>query len=297
MRLEKEQQKLYGAAAQLYLSTKGRPTDVKLITEQQIRLRQLLEGFIASGEEEQTLGYAGPLLFSQLLEVAPENSELERYLQIIHELEPDKETPLLHEVVSSFDDIIVLLGKKASGKGTISGILEKDYGIQNMPTSDWLRAIANVRGYDRPFDSVMLRELGDDLRDSFGSSVLVELTLREYQLKEHKRIVFDGLRSEKEMIDLVDKPNVFLIWVNAPDKKRLERVILRNRPGDPKTVEDLLAVDQKSFPEAEKLKEMCHQVIANPGDDQDVLKGVIDRLMEQMEINKITEIPDITLSS
>jgi dephospho-CoA kinase len=277
---------LLGISAQLFLYQTRPESYAQQIKKSQQALQGIVHSFFQLGRQVEILQSIGPLLLTSLSPYVPEETELGSYLKVLSQLESESEIPSIHELVSGFDNVIVLLGKKASGKGTINQILAEEYGISGMPTSDWLRAIAASRNYTEPFNPIMLRELGDELRKEFGGEVLVWLTLQEYALKGRKNVVFDGLRSEVEMKELVGKLNVSLIWIDAPDEKRLERVKKRNRAGDPKTIEKLLEVDKKSFPEADALRQMAKFVIENPEDDIKALEQKIESLMGTLNINK-----------
>jgi dephospho-CoA kinase len=277
---------LLGNSAQLFLYSSKPEKYPQQILNTQSAVTGIVQALFNTGRQNEVIQSIGPLLFSSLRPSIPHKSSLANYLDTIAVLEPEKENQTVTELISSFDNIIILLGKKASGKGTVSEMLNRNYGFPNMPTSDWLRAIAAARGNPEPFDPVMLRDLGDELRQEFGGEVLVWLTLQEYALKGDKSVVFDGLRSEVEMSKLMDKKNVSFIWVDAPDEKRLERVKGRARAGDPQTLDDLYAVDAKSFPEADKLKELCQIKIDNPEDDYSILAMKTDLVMQNMAIAK-----------
>lgn len=282
---------LLGLSAQLFLYNTD-PERYKIqIADLQRPLGNVVFGLTTLGLEDRILQFMGPMSFALLKPFITTKTELADYLNMMAILEPEKETPTLSELISDFDNIIILLGKKASGKGTVSQILNEEYGFPNMPTSDWLRAIAAARGYPEPFNPIILRELGDALRQEFGGEVLVWLTLQEYVLKDQRNVVFDGLRSEVEMEKLKGQPNVHFIWVDAPDEKRLERALSRARPGDPRTIEELLVVDAKSFPEAKRLKELCPYRLDNPEDSIDLLREKTESLMTEFLIVK----PKITV--
>lgn len=278
---------LLGTSAQLYLYSTNPGRYAEQIASSQRALVGIVHSFFEMGKQYDILPSIGPLLFSSLRPAIPEQTEVANYLDIVARLEPERENPSLTELISSFDHIVILLGRKASGKGTVSQILNEDYGIPNMPTSDWLRAIASARGFPEPFNPVMLRELGDELREEFGGEVLVWLTLQEYALKDEKSVAFDGLRAKVEMDKLRESPNVSFIWVDAPDGKRLKRVKERKRPGDPQTIEELLMVDSKSFPEADRLRQLCKHEIHNPGDDINELKSKTEDVMNKLSIEKL----------
>lgn len=129
--------------------------------------------------------------------------------------------------------------------------------------------------------------MADELRTDFGGSALVALTLQEYFLTESSRISFDGLKSLSEFNQLVGSPNVKLVWVDAPDELRLERIQRRNRPGDPKTLDELLEVDRQTFPDAAKFKELCSARIINASDDFKDLKAQVDDLMNGLGVTPV----------
>ncbi|MCL5091494.1 MAG: hypothetical protein M1342_01570 [Patescibacteria group bacterium] len=275
-----------GTSAELSLNLAGPEGPSTQIHSGQRALRELAFLLIASGQQAAIARSVGPLSFLSLRSLVPPESEIGWYLEQLSRLEPQKETPTLAELIKDYDHMMVLLGMKASGKGTVSQIMRDDYGFPGMPTSDWLRAVAAARGCPEPFNPVMLRELGDELRGKFGGEALVWLTLREYALKGMRNIVFDGLRTEAEMTQLIKQPNTAFVWIGAPDQKRLERVRSRNRPGDPQTIEALGVVDAKSFPEAQRLRALCPHTINNPGDDMTDLRTETDALMNRLSVRK-----------
>ena len=240
--------------------------------------------------EGEILPALGPLLLSSILPFLPKESSLHSYVRTILTLEPEGRIATMEELVSGFDHVFVLLGKKASGKGTVSEILNKDFAVSGMATSDWLRGVARARGLSQPFNPIMLRELADELREEFGGDVLVWLTLQEYSHKGCKNVVFDGFRSSVELQHLTGQLNVSLIWVEASDQKRLERVRSRQRPGDPQTIEDLLRVDQHSFPEADDLRDVCQTRITNESDDVGVLKNDVNSLIQKLDILPLKDV-------
>jgi dephospho-CoA kinase len=97
-------------------------------------------------------------------------------------------------------------------------------------------------------------------------------------------VVFDGLRAKSELQHL---SSAAIIWVDAPDEIRLERVISRARPGDPQTPDELKIVDQKSFPEAEELKSIANITIMNSSDDMGQLYKQVDGIMANAQLTKV----------
>jgi len=235
--------------------------------------------------ELEILPAIGPLFLSSILHFIPKQSQIYHYLKTIIQFEPEETLLTTKELISKFDHIIVLIGKKASGKGTVTNLLNDKYGVKGTATSEWLRSIARGRGLQEPYDSVMLRNLGDELREEFGIDVLVWLTLQENYLKGIPNIAFDGLRSVEELYDLIDKPNVSLLWIETSDEKRLQRSNNRKRPGDTQmTMEQLLDIDQRSFSEATILQKKCPFTIINEEDNLQCLEQIVALQMHNLGI-------------
>jgi len=286
-------QKLHGLSALLFLYQTKPDKYSKQIQQIQEAMTKTVSDLYSQKKEKEMLSAIGPLLLSSIIPALPEESELANYIKIILELEPESGIFTTKELISEFENVFVILGKKASGKGTVSNIMNEDHGIKGMPTSNWLRGIARAHDSSEPFNSIMLRELADKLREKFGSDVLVWLTLQEFYLKGYPNIAFDGLRSEGELKNLMGKRNVSLIWVEASDDKRLERIISRGRQGDPTTVEKLLEVDRLSFPEAESIKNKCGCTISNMFDDTESLRQEVYELVNPLEIAPLKVIETI----
>lgn len=278
---------LHDQSALLFLLQAKPDTHHNQLEEVRAGITRTVADLFEQKREAEILPALGPLLLSSILPALPEGSLLSDYVNTILHLEPEGKVPTMEELVLGFDHIVVLLGKKASGKGTVSEILNKDYAVSGMATSDWLRGIARARGLPQPFNPIMLRELADELREEFGGDVLVWLTIQEYNLKGCRNIVFDGLRSGVELQHLTGQPNVSLIWVEASDQKRLERVRSRNRPGDPQTIEGLLEVDRRSFPEADSLRDKCQFHFVNEGDDLDALAQDANSVIRKLGISPL----------
>lgn len=282
-------QELRGLSALLCLYQTKPDVYQEEIRNTQQSLTATISELYSEKRELEILPAIGPALLSSILPSLTQDAQLTKYIEVLLQLEPEEKTKTTKELVSSFDNILILLGKKASGKGTVGEIFAEQYGVSGMPTSDWLRAVARARSIDEPFNPVMLRTFGDELREEFGGDVLVWLTLQEYNYKGVRTIAFDGLRAEAEMQNL-QGDNVHFIWLDAPDSKRLERVVSRNRPGDPKTIGELLDVDRRSFPQADVLREKCEYKITNTTDDMENLRQQVGDVMKQIEVQPIRSV-------
>lgn len=154
--------------------------------------------------------------------------------------------------------IIGVVGKIASGKGTVANILNKTYDVSPFPFSDRLRAVALTMGYSPPYTRKQLRTINDIYKPSFGNQVFVEWTLiraarMAKSLHIPQLIVPDGFRSVEEAEFFLSQPNTHLVAIVASkdieeDRKiRFERQKRRRRG-----LED--SGDMKEFVEDDKIE-------------------------------------------
>jgi len=150
--------------------------------------------------------------------------------------------------------IIGLTGTFAAGKDTIADHLVS-LGFEHYSTGDQIREIAAERGIKQNRD--VLRILGNELRDKYGSDYLCRRII-ENKAKTDK-IVISGIRQPGEIEYLKKLGNFFLIAVDAPIEVRFERMSLRARRGDPKTIEEMVEKERKEMesagPNAQKIHE------------------------------------------
>jgi len=146
--------------------------------------------------------------------------------------------------------IIGLTGTKASGKGVVAEILKaRDFEYSSL--SDRVREEASERKLSG-YTVKDLQNIGNELRQKFGNSVLAKRTLEKLQNRstdeiKNKKIVVDGIRNLGEIEEFKKTNDFFLIAVDAPQKTRFERIINRGRGSDPKNWEDFLKMDERDL--------------------------------------------------
>ena len=86
-------------------------------------------------------------------------------------------------------------------------------------------------------------ELGNFLREKFGSSFLAVKALEE--LREGKTYVVVSIRNPAEAKTLMKRKDFALVSVDAPAEVRFERMKIRHREGDPQTLEEFIALEEK----------------------------------------------------
>jgi len=140
--------------------------------------------------------------------------------------------------------LIALTGDSSKGKGTVADILRRK-GFVCFPLSDVIKIEAKKMGWPTE-DRKVLQTLGDLMRLKEGNDVLVARTFRLEGFKMADNVVIDGVRhpDEIELIKDVFDHSV-LIAVDMSDERALGLIKERNRAGDPKTMEEYMALKER----------------------------------------------------
>lgn len=136
--------------------------------------------------------------------------------------------------------IIGVTGTKASGKGIVTEIL-KEKGFTYASTSDEVRKEAISRG-KKDYTIFDLQNIGNDIREKFGSEELVKRCIKQNSSAE--KLVIDGIRNPGE-IQEIKKLGGIIISVDAPVELRFKRLLERKRESDPKTLEDFKKMESR----------------------------------------------------
>jgi len=174
--------------------------------------------------------------------------------------------------------IIGLTGTKASGKGIIAEIL-KEKGFVYSSTSDRVREEAEAR---KIINYVIkdLQDIGNDLRERFGTDILVKRTLKK--LKDAKDSVIDGIRNLGEIEEL-KKQGAIIIGVDAPQEQRFERILKRGRQSDPKDLKGFLKMEKRDLGEGEKNSGQQTAKCIEAADYKIMNNGTLEELKQKIE--------------
>lgn len=135
--------------------------------------------------------------------------------------------------------VIGIAGPCASGKGEILSFL-RDRGFICLSLSDVIREELLKRKLSEGRE-VMI-ELGNELREAEGSGVLASRVLE--RIRGDRNYAVDSIRHPAEAEVLRGGCERFLlVWVDAPEEKRFERLKRRGRPGDPSTFDQFRRFD------------------------------------------------------
>jgi len=136
--------------------------------------------------------------------------------------------------------IVGLTGKFAAGKGTVADLLVKR-GFAYHSLSDVIREELKAREIAESREN--LTEVGNSLRRERGPAALA-IMIRDRLLDGRDHIV-DSIRNPAEVEVLKLLPGFFLVGVDARRELRFERLLARNRQGDPTTFEQFCALEDR----------------------------------------------------
>lgn len=136
--------------------------------------------------------------------------------------------------------VIGITGKYCSGKSTVCDYL-RGKSFYYLSLSDELRALLQKRGIAVTREN-LIRE-GNELRKKHGNNYLAKLIAEG--MSKDKNYIVDSLRNPDEIRELQKNRNFHLWNIGAPEKDRFERILERNREGDPKTLEEFREMEAK----------------------------------------------------
>lgn len=115
--------------------------------------------------------------------------------------------------------IIGITGAFGSGKSTAAAYLTKK-GFKKIYLSSFLESEAKKRNL--PLTRKVLQDLGNEMREKFGSGILMQKALEETKTEE--KVVIDGLRNYEEIVELRKNAGTVILGIVADRKVRFERL-------------------------------------------------------------------------
>jgi dCMP deaminase len=139
--------------------------------------------------------------------------------------------------------ILGVSGLNGSGKGEVVRFLE-ERSFYPLSLSDVIRQELARQGVEETRERMI--EAGRALRWAEGEGALA-IRLAD-QLASDRNYVIDSVRHPAEVEQLRQRTSRFkLVWVEAPDAVRIERIRARSRSGDPTTLEELLELEGREL--------------------------------------------------
>jgi hypothetical protein len=142
---------------------------------------------------------------------------------------------------------IAITGQEGSGKDSYGDYLAEQ-GYLHVSAGDVIRARARTLGHTDPIPRDMLSKVGDDMKQEFGPSPIVQSSLVEYAQRQadfRNGLVISGLRRIGELRAFKDRGAVVL-WIDAEDTRRYANQAQRAR-GDQQDFDDFLQRSRKEY--------------------------------------------------
>jgi dCMP deaminase len=179
--------------------------------------------------------------------------------------------------------LIGVAGANGSGKGEVVRYLEtRSFVVLSL--SDVIRDELRERGVAETRERMI--QTGQDLRSEYGPGVLADRLLD--RLQPDRNCAIDSIRHPAEVEILRTRGSHFsLIWVDADEALRFERIRARGRSGDPESLEQLRELELRERgsedPNAQQLDATCELAdyrLPNSGTLSELHEGV-QRILER----------------
>ena len=131
-------------------------------------------------------------------------------------------------------------GPIGSGKGTVTDWF-KDHGFITTSLSDEIRIELTSRS--REITRPSLQEVGNELRESLGDTVLAKRAWERISKGDNPKVVLESIRHPQEAKYLKKQGNFYLISVDADQKVRFARYMKRKNSEDTTNWEKFLEED------------------------------------------------------
>ncbi|MEM7413663.1 MAG: deaminase [Myxococcota bacterium] len=181
------------------------------------------------------------------------------------------------------DMIIGLSGRNGAGKGEVLAFLESR-SFYPLSLSDVIREQLKTEGVEETRERMIAA--GNAIRQAHGPGGLA--TLLAKQLLPDRNYVVDSIRNPAEVEVLRSRtPQFQLLWVDADEQVRLDRIRARGRSGDPDTLDELRRLEGRELksddPASQQLlavQELADHTVHNDG-SLDALHDAVQAVLER----------------
>ena len=186
--------------------------------------------------------------------------------------------------------ILGVSGLYAAGKSEVVDFLE-GRSFASFSLSDVIRQELKKQGLEETRERMI--ETGRALREAEGSSALARRLASK--LGPERNYVIDSIRHPDEVKAFRElAPGFKLLWVDAEEGRRFERLRARARSGDPETLEELRRLEGSELASAAPggqqllaVKEMADHLVVNDGE----LATLQDQVQDFLKSNLYFERP------
>ncbi len=142
-------------------------------------------------------------------------------------------------------EILGINGPSAGGKDTAGNHLA-GLGYLHLATGDVIRQEA-IQRYGTEEQRV-LRMVGHELRQERGPGAICSAAIDSYRQRadEFCGVVVSGMRAV-EAAKVIREESGLLVYIDAPVRMRYDRLVGRDRPGEPTCIEDFEVFEQEEL--------------------------------------------------
>ncbi|MBI1969813.1 AAA family ATPase [Candidatus Woesearchaeota archaeon] len=173
--------------------------------------------------------------------------------------------------------ILGLTGPNGAGKGEVAKYLQEK-GFTYYSCSDIIREECTKRGLEHSRENLIA--VGSEVREKFGPAILAKRIMEKIKNKKGNVIV-DSIRNPAEVVELKKLPNFILVMVDAPIKLRFERIKIRGRVENARTLEEFKALEDSEKSD-DPAKPQLHKVFAMV-DKKIINEGTMEALHQKIE--------------
>ena len=173
------------------------------------------------------------------------------------------------------EQIIGLVGRAGSGKGTVSGLLVEEYHATVIRFSTILRQIIHVLDLPETRDNLILAS--ESLRKAFGEDVLSHAVATAALSSTSPLVIIDGIRRLDDISGLMERPAFTLVNIVADARTRYERLHARGENTEETTMmwEEFLEMEQRSTEVSiDTVAERADVTIQNQGTREELLASL-----------------------
>jgi dCMP deaminase len=187
--------------------------------------------------------------------------------------------------------ILGVSGLNASGKGEVVSFL-RERSFYAYSLSDMIREELAANGLEETRERMI--ETGNAIRSAEGPGALAQRLMAK--LEPDRNYVIDSIRHPAEVKVLRNAGRRFrLVWVEASEALRLQRIQERGRRGDPTSLEELRRLDGRELENPDPASQQLIAVEALADDRLDnraSLEELHDQLQRLLRSNLYFERPD-----
>lgn len=173
--------------------------------------------------------------------------------------------------------VLGFIGLPCAGKGMVIEYLVEKHSFFCSSTSDEIREEIRQRGQEITREN--LQKTAGELRQKHGTDIWAKRAWEKVLKSGQDWAVVDAIRAVEEVEFLKKKPGFHLVAVLADPKIRFQRMVERNREGDPKTWKEFLAMEERDKNAEGRNISACFQM----ADFEAKNNGTVEELEEQIK--------------